>query len=134
MTNITTLTSLVALSLIACGDNGRALPDAGSLGPSLAVVVAGDFTPGHPGILTALNTGSLEVRQNAGPAMAVGSDPILRHAGRDLLIINRNENNVTILDDRTLVFKEQLGTGDGSNPQDVAAVGDKLYVATFQGK
>jgi hypothetical protein len=125
--------SLLGLSLAACGDNGRALPDAGAFGASLAVIVAGDFTPGHPGILTALDTGTLEVRRNAGPAMAVGSDPILRHAGRELLIVNRGENNITILDDRTLQLEEQIGTGDGSNPQDVAVVGDKLYVATFRG-
>jgi hypothetical protein len=128
------ITSLLGLALAACGDNGRALPDAGAFGPSLAVIVAGDFTPGHPGILTVLDSGTLEVRRNAAPAMAVGSDPILRHVGRELLIVNRGENNITILDDRNLRFKEQLGTGDGSNPQDVAVVGDKLYVATFQGR
>jgi hypothetical protein len=134
MTNTILTTSLLGLALIACGDNGRARPPDGPFGPSLAVIVAGDFTPGHPGILTVLDSGRLEVRRNAGPAMAVGSDPILRHVGRELLIINRGENNITILDDRTLVFKDQIGTGDGSNPQDVAVVGDKLYVATFLGR
>ena len=45
------------------------------------MVVAGDFTQGHPGLLTVLDTDTLEVHQNAAPAMAIGSDPILRHIG-----------------------------------------------------
>lgn len=121
---------LLALALVACGD-ARNVPPV--VGPSPAVIVAGDFTAGHPGLLTVLDTDTLDVQQNIAPAMAVGSDPILRHIGGELLIVNRGENNITILDDRTLAFKEQLGTGDGSNPQDVAVVGNKLYVATFQG-
>jgi len=130
------LVSLGAVvSLGACGDNARGLPDAPPPPPpSRAVIVAGDFTPGHPGILTTLDPELRVMQRNAGPAMAVGNDPILRRIGRELLIVNRGENNVTILDDQTLAFKEQLGTGEGSNPQDVAVVGDKLYVATFLGR
>jgi hypothetical protein len=97
-----------------------------------AVVVAGDFNPGHPGVLSVYSTRSGAVLSNAGPAMAVGDDPVLRHIGHELFIVNRADgNNVTILDDQTLSFEEQLGTGAGSNPQDVAVVGDKLYVPTY---
>ncbi|HZJ64482.1 MAG TPA: hypothetical protein VFD36_13265 [Kofleriaceae bacterium] len=137
MTNTTRFASILhpCLALAACGDNARGLPDAPPPPPmSRAVIVAGDFTMGHPGILTTLDPDSRAIRSNAGPAMAVGADPILRHIGRELLIVNRIEHNITILDDETLSLEEQLGTGAGSNPQDVAVLGDKLYVATFKGK
>lgn len=127
----------LGLALLACGDN-RALPDAGApidapAGPPRAVVVAGDFVSGHPGVLSTLDPATRMVMPNVGPALAVGADPILRHFGGELFIINRIENNVTILDDQTLALKEQLGTGAGTNPQDVAVRGQKLFVATFGG-
>jgi predicted small lipoprotein YifL len=147
------ITTLLALSLVSalagCGDNasraagpGSGPPADGSPPPpgdstpdpalARAVVVAGDFNPGHPGVLSTYNTRSGAVVANAGPAMAVGDDPVLRHVGHELFIVNRNDgNNVTILDDRSLAFEEQLGTGPSSNPQDVAVVGDKLYVPTY---
>lgn len=126
-----------AAALAACGDN-HALSDAGVdalAGPPRAVIVAGDFTPGHPGVLSTIDPVTRAVRTNVGPAMAVGDDPVLRHVGGELLIVNRNDgNNVTILDDQSLALKEQLGTGAGSNPQDVAVVGSRLFVPTFSGK
>jgi hypothetical protein len=82
-------------------------------------------------VLSTLDLTTREVEVNVGPAMAVGSDPILRHFGTELFIINRGENNITILDDQSLAFKEQIGTGPNSNPQDVAVVGNKLYVPTY---
>lgn len=123
--------SIPILAAAACGDNLKQAPAAPPPIEARAVVVAGDFTMGDPGVLSALDleTGTMQV--NVGPAMAVGSDPILRHVGRELLIVNRAENNITILDDRTLGLKTQLGTGPDSNPQDVAVVGNKLYVATY---
>jgi hypothetical protein len=142
MTKIAITTLLVALpaalpvavlasaaALAGCSDDSRTNPPAG---PPRAVIVAGDFNPGHPGVLSTYDPASGMVRMNVGPAMAVGDDPMLRHIGRELLIVNRNDgNNVTILDDQTLAFKEQLGTGPSSNPQDVAVIGNKLYVPTY---
>jgi hypothetical protein len=128
----------LGLTLLACGDN-RALPDAGAPvdaapGPPRAVVVAGDFVEGHPGVLSTLDLETRTVTPNVGPALAVGDDPILRHFGNELFIVNRVDgNNVTILDDQTLALKEQLGTGAGSNPQDVAVRGPKLYLPAFGG-
>lgn len=132
------IVSTLGLALVACGDN-RALSDAGAptdapAGPPRAVVVAGDFIAGHPGVLSTLDPATRTVMTNVGPALAVGADPILRHFGNELFIVNRFDgNNVTILDDHTLALKEQLGTGAGTNPQDVAVRGQKLYVATFGG-
>jgi len=139
------IVSTLGLAFTACGGNQGAAPDAAPpvdappAGPPRAVVVAGDFGPGHPGVLSTLDPTSdpatLTVTMNAGPAMAVGDDPILRHFGGELFIVNRSDgNNVTILNDQTLALEEQLGTGAASNPQDVAVTGQKLYVATFGGK
>jgi len=138
------IVSTLGLAFTACGDNHGDAPDAAPdaappvdapSGPPRAVVVAGDFGPGHPGVLSTFDPATLAVTMNAGPAMAVGDDPILRHFGSELFIVNRSDgNNVTILNDQTLALEEQLGTGAGTNPQDVAVTGQKLYVATFGGK
>jgi hypothetical protein len=160
MTRIAITTPLVCLlatvlvsaaALAGCGDNARPVgagpgggdgggggpgsgsdsgPGAGSSGR--AVVVAGDFNPGHPGVLSTYDLATGAVHKNAAPALAVGDDPVLRHIGHELLIVNRADgNNVTILDDQSLAFVDQLATGAGSNPQDVAVVGDKLYIPTY---
>jgi len=133
---LTLIVSTLGLALTACGDNLAPAPDAGPVdvasGPPRAVVVAGDFGAGNPGVLTTLDPATRTVMTNVGPAMSVGDNPILRHFGKELFIVNSNDgNNVTILDDQTLKLKEQLGTGAGSNPQDVAVVGNKLYVPTL---
>jgi hypothetical protein len=139
MMNSGTLLCSILLTLAACGDNQRATPqDApppidAPAAPARAVVVAGDTVAGGVGVLSTLDIASGTLQKNVGPAMAVGRDPVLRHIGDELFIINRAENNVTILDDQTLAFKEQLGTGDNSNPQDIAVVGQKLYVPTLGG-
>src|ERR1044071_3116248 len=86
-------------ALCACDDNPRVVPE---VPPPGVVIVAGDFRLGNPGILTTLEQATRAVHINVGPAMAVGSDPILRRVGSELLIVNRNDNNVTILDDQTL--------------------------------
>ena len=133
------------LALGACGDN-KVIPDGGvqrppdsGSGPDApppaptAVVVSGDFTPGHPGIMATINTDVLSVRTGAAPAGSVGDDPVLRRIGGELFVVNRAENNVTILDATTRTLVEQLGTGAGSNPQDVAVHGNKLYVPVYGG-
>ncbi|CAN5898049.1 hypothetical protein BH11MYX3_BH11MYX3_00740 [soil metagenome] len=138
------MTKTLALLLLvaACGDNNHASDDspvdAGvDAAPALpqAVIVAGDFTPGHPGVMSALDIGSRTIKTNVAPAGAIGEDPILRKKGDELLVVNRaSGNNVTILDASTFALVEQLGTGAGTNPQDVAIIGDKLFVATLGNK
>src|SRR5690606_4603267 len=80
------------------------------------------------GIVSSLDIMKLDMRQNLVASAAQG-DPVLRHIGDKLYIVNRfGSNNVTILDAKTMQFEEQISTGASSNPQDVAVVGDKLYV------
>jgi DNA-binding beta-propeller fold protein YncE len=131
--------SLSVLLLAACGDDGSSPShaDAGlDAGPASvrAVVVAGDFNVGSPGVLSVVDVESRTAMPNVGPAMAVDHDPVLRKHGDELFVVNRGLNNVTILDASSFSFVEQLSTGAGSNPQDVAVLGDRLFVATFMGK
>lgn len=124
--------------LAACGDNhvgGRpdASPptDAGPLTPR-AVVVAGTFMPGQAGVMSALDLETLELTQRVAPNGAIGNDPMVRKRGNELFVVNRSDgNNVTILDATTFEVIDQLATGAGSNPQDVAISGDKLFVPGF---
>jgi hypothetical protein len=128
--------SLLVL-VAACGDNNiapdaRAHPDAhhgdGGTSSPRAVVVAPPLNFGPPpGILSALDLGTLKVRQNIAAGL-VGSDPVLRRVDDKLYIVNRGEGNVTILDADTFDYLDQIGTGAASNPQDVAVVGDRLYI------
>ncbi len=132
--------TLILFALVACGDNGKSLdttpadgPDELPSGPPRAVVVAGDFiTPGFSGVMSKLELSSMQMTQNVAPAGAIGNDPIIRKLGDELFVVNRaGGNNVTIFNAATLDVKEQLGTGAGSNPQDVARFGNKVYVATM---
>lgn len=129
---------LVLLSLAACGKKQLpsipidAAPDAamapGDAPPPqpFAAAVAGDFM--STGVFSTLDVPSLSVTKNAVAGVA-GDDPFLRHYGNELYIINRaGGDNVTILNAQTLALEEQLATGASSNPQDVAVVGNKLYV------
>lgn len=134
---------MLSLLVAACGDNyeiaDAGVTDApGDAGPSptRAVVVtpSANFAAGEPGVLSVLDVATQTVRMNVGPAMAVGSDPILRHFDGELFVVNRTSNNVTIIDDRDFSLVEQIATGAGSNPQDVAVVGNTLVVATFGNK
>jgi hypothetical protein len=123
------------LGLAACGDNYPGHPDAGkppaATGPR-AVVVSGTFVPGEAGVMSALGFDPLEVEPRVAPNGAVGDDPVLRLFGGELFVVNRADgNNVTILDAATFRVKAQIATGIGSNPQDVAVAGDKLFVPAF---
>ncbi len=124
------------LAAAACGDNHPGRPDAppADAAPpgSRAVIVAGNFMPGEAGVMSVLSFDPVAVDLRVAPAGAIGSDPVLRRAGGELLVVNRAEgNNVTILDAATFAVKAQLATGAGSNPQDVAVFGDKLFVPAF---
>ncbi|HEV7556834.1 MAG TPA: hypothetical protein VGO00_15315 [Kofleriaceae bacterium] len=135
----------VALALVACGDNRPGIPTSSGdddtivdapviqSGPPRAVAVAGDFTSGDPGVMSVLDVQTMTVMQNVAPAGAVDSDPILRKFGDELFVINRSANNITILNASDYSLVEQIGTGAGSNPQDVAVVGNNLFVPVYGG-
>jgi hypothetical protein len=120
----------------ACGDN-YTVPVAQVDAPvavETAVVGAGDFTSGHFGVLATVDVRGVAVVHNSAPQGAVGDDPVLRAAATELYVVNRADgNNVTILDATTRALITQLATGAGSNPQDVAVSGDKLYVPVYGG-
>lgn len=113
--------SLALGGLAACGDDGTT-----PAGPVTAAAVSGDFAV--TGVFTTIDLEGRTVRPNALAGVA-GGDPMLRQLGDELYIVNRDQGeNVTILGGAPLALVDQLGTGGGSNPQDVAVVGDRLYV------
>jgi hypothetical protein len=140
---------LVASSLAACDedpilpDGGLELVDAGvdaattdggdvDAAPptsATALVVAGDFST--TGVLSTIDLPAMDVHANAVAGVA-SADPVVRVLGDEIFVVNRfGGDNVTILGkaDRQLV--QQIATGAGTNPQDVAVVGRKLYVAAL---
>jgi len=117
---------LASFLLAACGDDSSDAPRDGT-----AVIVAGDFN--QTGVLTTVAAPSMDVQTNAVAGVA-GADPVVRRVGDELFVVNRfGGDNVTILDAATLALVDQLGTGAGSNPQDVAVVGQKLYIPAYGG-
>lgn len=124
--------------LAACGDNAKLQPDAGpgdngdsgtgSAAPLIkALVLGADFSSGT-GIVSRLDLDSLAMQTNVVAGVAT-SDPVIRHIGDKVYVVNRFVGeNVTTLDAKTLAPLDQVSTGANSNPQDVAVVGDKLYV------
>ncbi|HUJ59240.1 MAG TPA: hypothetical protein VLX92_12130 [Kofleriaceae bacterium] len=134
----------IVLSLLAaaCGGSSHTSPpdapaDAppdGGIPDATAVVVAGDYTAGHPGVMSKVDVVAGTIDANIAPEGAVGDDPMLRHIGNELFVVNRSDGeNVTILNDKTFALVVQLGTGPDSNPQDVAVLGDTVYVPAFGG-
>jgi hypothetical protein len=125
----------LVLLLAACGDDhkrpggdgGVDVPTVDAADPvPRAVVVVGDFNT--TGVLSTIDPKTREVVMNAVTGVAQG-DPVVRHIGNELFVINRfGGDSVTILDAKTLALKDQLSTGANSNPQDVAIVGQKLYL------
>ena len=127
--------------LVACGDDlDRPGVDSGSADPTdaasgadsaTAFAVGTDFVAA--GIASAIDIPTLDVRQNAVDGVA-STDPVVRHADGRVFIVNRfGADNVTVLDAGSLQLVAQISTGAGSNPQDVAADGDLLYVPTLSG-
>lgn len=138
----TSARALLATLLLsaACGDDldhpaadgGPDPVDAVSGGGSATAFAVGtDFV--SAGIASAIHIPDLEVVQNAIDGVA-STDPVVRHEGNRLFIVNRfGADNVTVLDAASLQLVAQISTGAGSNPQDVAADGDLLYLPTLSG-
>lgn len=124
-----------AAVLGACGDNlGEPGPDASLPAPdagvsAIAFVVAGDYM--GTGIASTIALPARTVAQNVIAGVASG-DPVVRHHDGRIYIINRfGADNVTVLDAESHALIEQISTGAGSNPQDVAVRGSTLYVAAL---
>ena len=122
----------LALAVAACGDNdvvsspdAAATPDAAPA-HAMAAAVSGDFNV--TGVFSTLDVVTRQATPNALAAVA-GGDPYLRRIGDELFIVNRDRGeNITIIGGAPLALIDQYGTGGGSNPQDVAVAGGKLYV------
>ncbi len=128
-TSAIAITVGLGLGAIGCGDNtsgdDEPTPDAGVAG-HVAYAVSGDFAT--TGVFTAIDVATRAVHTNALAGVA-GGDPFLRRVGDEVMIVNRDSGeNITVLGGAPLALIDQYGTGGGSNPQDVAAVGGKLYV------
>jgi hypothetical protein len=110
-------------------DAGETPIDADTTPRPTGVAVTGDFNV--TGILSTIDVASATPTRNALAGVA-GGEPWIRRFGDELFIVNRaGGNNVTIVRRSPLGFVDQFGTGGGSNPQDVAVVGDKMYVPVF---
>jgi YVTN family beta-propeller protein len=118
------------LLLSACGD------DAGSPNPSgdelpTATVYALGSDSASSGILSRFDLPNTEATVNV-VAGVVASDSVMRVFDDKLYIINRfGSDNITIVDTATNSLIAQLSTGAGTNPQDVAVVGSRLYICAF---
>ena len=130
----------------ACGDDARPAGDAGGGGAeadagSTAVDAAApdahatvfaigtDFST--TGVASTISIPGLDVAIGAVDGVA-STDPVVRHIGDRLYIVNRlGQDNVTVLDAGDLSLVAQISTGAGSNPQDVAVVNGRLYVAAY---
>ena len=131
--------SMIALTVLvaACSSSNKANPDASSSDdagnrPPTAFVAAGDYMMADPGTGAKFDVDAPAMLH--APQGAVDDDPLVRHFGSELYVVNRGVSNITILDDTTLALVDQISTGTGSNPQDVAVVGNTLYVPVFAGK
>lgn len=103
--------------------------DAPAVPRPTAVAVTGDFSV--TGVFSTIDVTTRAVTANALAGVA-GGEPWIRKIGGELFIVNRaGGNNVTIVGTSPFRFVDQFGTGNGTNPQDVAVVGDKLYVPVF---
>jgi hypothetical protein len=132
--------------LAACGGDDEVTPDGGQppapdAAPgidaepppeAIAYAVGTDFATS--GVLSKLEFPALAVTQDVVAGVA-STDPVLRESGGKLYIVNRfGADNVTIVDLATKTLVEQVSTGAGSNPQDVAVKGDLLYVPALGSK
>lgn len=114
---------LVGAAAAGCGDDGGGPP---APSPITGFAVSGDFAT--TGVFSTIDVEGGTVFPNRLGGVA-GGDPVLRDFGDELFIVNRDRGeNVTVIGLSAIALAEQYGTGGGSNPQDVAVSGDKLYV------
>ncbi len=138
--------SLVLALMTACGDDtvdsgagddradagtdpGDDTGDGGVMAESATIFALG--RDGSAGIASTISVPALEVTRDVVSGVA-SSDAVVRKDGSRLYVINRfSFNNVTVLDAADYSLIAQFSTGNDSNPQDLAVVGDSLYIAAF---
>lgn len=125
----------LALVVTACGDDLEP-PEPEPPAPTLpkAVVVSGDFS--STGVLSVVDVTAATIRTKV-VAGAAAADPVIRHFGDELFVVNRfgpTGSNVSVLNATSLEVTHQLSTGTSSNPQDVAVIGDLLYLPALDTK
>ncbi len=144
---------LLSVLLVACTGDDASLPDAAPALDAPVVLDSGhtvdagvDATPAAPctclalgvdyatgvGTASTVSLPSLTVTQGVLSMAAVSGDPVVRLLDGKLFIVNRfGADNVTIVDPVTFTVTAQVSTGGGSNPQDVAVLGDELFVVAL---
>jgi hypothetical protein len=116
--------SLLLVTCLAAACGGDDDNDDGGSGDATVFAVATDYTTS--GVASTISLPSLEVTQNAIAGVA-STDPLVRQLDQ-LYVVNRVAGNVTIVDKTSMTLIDQVGTGPGSNPQDVAVTEDRMYV------
>lgn len=124
---------LLYLWATACGDNIGVTPepDAGPDNEDHARVfaVAGNFA--GAGVASTIGIPSLQVGANVIAGVA-SQDPYVRYIDGIIYIINSfGSDNIVRIDAADLAFIDQISTGAGTSPQDVAVKQDILYVAAL---
>jgi YVTN family beta-propeller protein len=122
---------LTVLTLVAaCGSSSP--PLSGKLPASdtaYCVALGADYT-NKVGTMAVIGLPSLTVLKDVLPG-AVSGDPVLRAIDGKLYVVNRDDNNITIVDAATLAVERQFSTGAKSDPQDIALAGQKAYVPLY---
>ncbi len=119
-----------ASASVAC-TSSAVVDDQPPAGDATIFAVSTDYA--LTGLASTITVPDLEVTPNAVDGVA-STDPVVRWLDGRLFVVNRlGADNVTVLDPTTLELVAQISTGAGSNPQDVAVVGDSLFVPTFAG-
>ena len=121
-------------SLLACGDNREPVvepPPPPPAATQYAFALATDYA--SPGILSRVELFGQTVLPDVVSGVA-SSDPVLVALADQFVIVNRfGGDNITIMDREPLQLVAQVSTGAGSNPQDIARLGDVYYVPVFGG-
>ncbi len=108
-----------------------ALPDSSSSSVAIAVVATTDWTSGALSYIT-LNGDMSTAPAATNNVVSIHSDATVKADGGYVFVINRyGQDNITVLDPADgLSLVTQFSTGNGSNPQDVAAISaTKAYVS-----
>ncbi|MBK9071887.1 MAG: hypothetical protein IPL79_12930 [Myxococcales bacterium] len=126
-------TFVISGTMLACGDNREFVvePPPPPVATHYAFALATDYA--SPGILSRVELIGHTVLPDVVSGVA-SSDPVLVALADQFVVVNRfGGDNVTIMNRDPLQLLAQVSTGAGSNPQDVARLGDAYYVPVFGG-